>query len=171
MSAKDGPETADWFLTDPGTGLPIASDDQHNRWTGMQQMTQTGHGYITEDSGERVQFDSGMVRDIEEDKPDYTLIDQAYLYRWAMLMVRGAKKYGRNNWRKANSEEELQRFKSSAYRHLMEWLAEDPADKEDHAAAIAFNIAGAEYVKNRLNQTRLVDPIVVEQWKRGMHAD
>jgi hypothetical protein len=132
---------------------------------GMSQMVRDG--YVTKDSGERVQFDSGMVRDIEEDKPDYTLIDAAYLYRWAMLMVRGAKKYGRNNWRKANSEEELQRFKSSALRHMMEWLLDDPNDREDHAAAIAFNVAGAEYVKTRLHTTIPAKVVPGTEWHRG----
>ena len=165
MSAKDGPETADWFLTDPGTGLPIASDDQHNRWTGMQQMTQTGHGYITEDSGERVQYDSGMVRDTAKGKPDYTLIDEPFLYRWAMLMVRGAEKYGRDNWRKAQGEEELIRFKASAARHMQQWL--DGDEDEDHAAAVCFNLAAAEMVKAKIEARGIIPALVVEPWHRG----
>lgn len=105
-------------------------------------------GFITKDSGVREEYDSGMVRDTQDGKPDYTLIDRAFLKRWAELMTRGAEKYGRENWRNANSQAELDRFKSSANRHLIQWL--DGETDEDHAAAVAFNLAAAEYTKNQL---------------------
>lgn len=104
--------------------------------------------FTTKDSGKREEYASGMRRDTQEGKPDYTLLDPAFLKRWAELMVRGAEKYGRDNWRKANSVVELIRFKSSAFRHFMQWINGDT--DEDHAAAVAFNIAAAEYVKTKL---------------------
>jgi Domain of unknown function (DUF5664) len=104
--------------------------------------------YVTKDSGAREEYASGMRRDTQQGKPDYTLIDRAFLYRWAMLMTRGAEKYGRENWRLAASETELERFRSSALRHMMQWL--DGEGEEDHAAAVAFNIAAAEMVKSKL---------------------
>lgn len=105
-------------------------------------------GYVTKDSGEREEYKSGMVRDTQKGKPDYTLIDPPFLKRWAALMTRGAEKYGRDNWRKADSQDELDRFKASAFRHLMQWLEGDT--EEDHAAAVCFNLAAAEHVKSRL---------------------
>ena len=36
-------------------------------------------------------------------------------------MARGAEKYGENNWMLANSEEEAVRFRSSAWRHFIQW--------------------------------------------------
>lgn len=104
--------------------------------------------FITKDSGQRQEYASGMRRDLADGKPDYLLIDPEYLRRWAELMSRGAVKYGAENWRLANSKEELRRFKSSAFRHFMQWL-NDEID-EDHAVAVAFNIAAAEYVKEKL---------------------
>lgn len=104
--------------------------------------------FTTKDSGQRIDYPSGMHRDIQQGKPRYDLIDRDFLYRWAMLMMRGAEKYGEDNWRLANSEDELRRFKASAIRHMMQWLNGE-AD-EDHAAAVAFNIAAAEYVAERL---------------------
>jgi len=101
--------------------------------------------YETLDSGKREEYASGMHRDTEVGKPRYDLIDPVMLKRWAELMSRGAKKYGENNWRKADSYEELDRFISSAMRHLMQWR--DGETGEDHAAAVLFNIAAAEYVK------------------------
>lgn len=104
--------------------------------------------YKVKDSGARESYASGMVRDTEEGKPDYTLLPLEFLKRWAWHMTRGAEKYGRENWRKASSQDELMRFRASALRHMMQWL-EGEGD-EDHAAAVCFNVAAAEYAKGRL---------------------
>ena len=112
-------------------------------------MTDPREGYVTKDSGVREEYASGMVRDTQAGKPNYYLIDRAFLKRWAALMTRGADKYGVDNWRHANSEKELERFKASALRHMMQWL--DGDTEEDHAAAVAFNIAAACYVEDKLN--------------------
>jgi|SRR5579872_4887725 len=104
--------------------------------------------FDTKDSGKREEFTTGMVRDTQDDKPRYDLIDAVFLKRWAELMARGARKYGENNWRKAATEEELRRFKASAIRHMYQWLSGDL--DEDHAVAVAFNLAGAEMVKEKL---------------------
>ena len=105
--------------------------------------------FITKDSGKRLSFKSGMVRDIEDDKPQYDLVYLPMLKRWAELMGRGAKKYGRNNWKLASGQEELDRFKGSALRHMIQWIEGD--ESEDHASAVFFNISGAEYVHSKLN--------------------
>jgi hypothetical protein len=107
--------------------------------------------YVTKDSGKRIDYKSGMRRDLQgEDKARYDLVYQPMFKRWAELMARGALKYGENNWKLANSEEELKRFKASAYRHFFQWFnGENP--EEDHAAAVFFNIAAAEMVKEKLN--------------------
>lgn len=104
--------------------------------------------YKTKDSGKRLKFNSGMVRDIEDDKPQYDLVYLPMLKRWAELMGRGAKKYGRHNWKLASGEAELERFKGSAFRHLVQWIEGD--ETEDHASAVFFNISGAEMVKEKL---------------------
>lgn len=111
--------------------------------------------WVTKDSGKRAEFASGMVRDINDGKPRFSLCladgvpyDEQLLTRWAMLMERGRIKYGLRNWQNANSQEELDRFRDSALRHMMQWMCDE--DDEDHAAAILFNVMGAEYVKRRL---------------------
>ena len=111
--------------------------------------------FITKDSGKRQDYKSGMRRDLQEGKPRYDLCipleGESMFKRWAELMARGAEKYGERNWEKANSPEELARFKASAFRHFMQWFAgENP--EEDHAAAIFFNVQCAEYVKQKLNK-------------------
>jgi hypothetical protein len=105
-------------------------------------------GFTVKDSGQRQEYASGMVRDTQEGKPDYTLLPLEFLERWAAHMTKGAEKYGRDNWRRASGEEELTRFRASAMRHLMQWLRGDR--DEDHASAVAFNVAAAEYVEGRI---------------------
>lgn len=108
--------------------------------------------FITRDSGQRATFDSGMVRDTQDDKPRFDLItpaflpyDQQMLTRIAALLGRGADKYDDRNWEKAKGVEELRRFRASAFRHFIQWWC-SADDGEDHAAAVFFNIQGAEYV-------------------------
>lgn len=101
------------------------------------------------DSGTRESFDSGMVRDTEDGKADYTLVfDGPMLRRWAEHMTKGAKKYERRNWMKAAGVEELERFKRSLLRHIAAYLAGER--DEDHLAAAMFNINGIAYVEEKL---------------------
>lgn len=104
--------------------------------------------FEVKDSGVREEYESGMRRDTQEGKPDYTLIHIPFLTRLAIHLVKGAKKYGENNWKLANSPAELKRFKKSAIRHMIQWLSEE--DDEDHMAAVCFNLMAAEYVKDRI---------------------
>lgn len=112
--------------------------------------------YITKDSGKRQEYPSGMRRDTQEGKPRYDLIDLDMLTRWAELMARGAEKYGEDNWKLADSEEERTRFRASAFNHFVKWL-KGVDDGEDHAAAILFNVAAYEYVKGVMEKDRPQD--------------
>ena len=101
--------------------------------------------YKVNDSGERVEYPSGMVRDTQEGKTNYALIrDGVMFHRWAEHLTKGAEKYGKRNWCLANSPEEMERFVESACRHFEQWLLGE--DDEDHAAAVMFNIDAAETV-------------------------
>jgi len=111
--------------------------------------------FVTKDSGKRQNYKSGMRRDLQDGKPRFDLIiplNQLYtetlLYRWAMLMMRGYEKYGERNWEKANSKEELNRFKQSAFRHFMQWLQNE--EDEDHVAAVCYNLNAYEWLKEKL---------------------
>lgn len=105
--------------------------------------------FVVKDSGQRQEFASGMRRDTTEGKVDYTLVLRGPMFkRWAKQLMLGALKYGKNNWLKAKGDEELQRFRESALRHFLQWFWGDT--DEDHAAAVFFNINGAEYVKEQM---------------------
>ena len=110
--------------------------------------------FIVKDSGKRAQFQSGMVRDTTEGKPDVELIFNGPMAdRWATHLTKGAQKYpdpapGQPNWMLADGMEERVRFRKSAVRHFRQWLRGDV--DEDHAAAVYFNINGHEYVKGKM---------------------
>jgi hypothetical protein len=132
--------------------------------------------YVTKDSGQRVDFPSGMRRDIADDKPNFSLclaegvpFEEQLLTRWAALMQRGAKKYGDRNWEQANSVEELERFRSSALRHMIQW-ATGAAPEEDHAAAVVFNLAAYEATKRKL-QDKPSEPLVLRDGARVRISD
>ena len=104
--------------------------------------------FITKDSGKRQEYASGMRRDVQENKPRFDLIYEPLLTEWAYLMARGAEKYTENNWKKANSIEELNRFKASAWRHFVQFMKGE--EDEAHHAAVLFNIAGCMYVMDKI---------------------
>lgn len=114
-----------------------------------------GLPFSTKDSGKRDEYASGMVRDTQEGKPRFDLMfpldvpyDQQMLTRIAALMARGAEKYGDRNWERGEGEVELDRAKSSAFRHFVQWLTEE--NDEDHAAAVFFNIQQVEYLRYKM---------------------
>ncbi len=101
--------------------------------------------YAIKDSGERAEFESGMVRDTADGKVLWHLVhDGPMLKRYAQHLTTGAVKYEARNWMKADSMVEWERFSESAYRHFMQWYEGDV--DEDHASATWFNINGREYV-------------------------
>lgn len=114
-------------------------------------MSNLAGPFITKDSGERQEFPTGMRRDVQSDKPRYDLVYAGpLLERWAWLLKRGAEKYGDNNWTLASTQEELDRFQSSAARHFAQWMQGDQT--EDHAAAIVFNLNGALHVEAKMKE-------------------
>lgn len=104
--------------------------------------------FVVRDSGQRQEYPSGMRRDTTDGKPLYTLIPRELLRRYAEHLTKGAEKYGRENWKLANSQEELDRFRDSAFRHFIQWM--NGERDEDHLAAVIFNMWAADYVEEKL---------------------
>jgi len=120
--------------------------------------------FTTKDSGARAEFESGMVRDTEEGKARFDLLlplnvpySEQFLTRCAGLMARGAKKYTERNWEQADSEQELGRYKSSAFRHFLQWMSGE--DDEDHAAAVFFNLLAHESTKYKWSEADMAESI------------
>jgi hypothetical protein len=103
--------------------------------------------FTIKDSGKRKFFESGMQRD-SEDKIRYDLIPVWFLERFAEHLTKGAKKYKPRNWELAETEEELERFIQSAWRHFIALLRNET--DEDHMAALTFNLCGIEMVREKL---------------------
>jgi hypothetical protein len=105
--------------------------------------------FTVKDSGVREHFNSGMQRDTSKDKVRYDLLfDGPLLERWAVQLTKGAKKYEARNWMKAEGLEEYNRFRESAARHFVQWMRGEI--DEDHAAAVVFNLNGALYVEQQM---------------------
>lgn len=116
--------------------------------------------YTTKDSGARAQYDSGMVRDTNQGKARFDLLfakgvpyNEQLLTRFAQLMERGAVKYAARNWEQANGQAELDRFKESAFRHLMQWLCGET--DEDHATAVMFNLLAYESTLYKIEEFKI----------------
>lgn len=110
--------------------------------------------FVVKDSGKQEQFNSGMMRETATGKTNWWRVFVGpMLERYAIHLTKGATKYpdvtpGTPNWTLAAGEEELARFKDSAARHFVQWLRGDR--DEDHAAAVIFNLDGAEYVREKM---------------------
>lgn len=120
--------------------------------------------FTIKDSGARQEFEGGMVRDTAEGKIDWLSVRFGpMLRRWASHCTAGRIKYpdpepGVPNWTLAQGQEEQIRFQTSAARHFEQWLAGDR--DEDHAAAVFFNINGAEYVREKMQGERLPGMVI-----------
>lgn len=122
-----------------------------NRRCRLTPKTKPADEFIVKDSGKRLEFTSGMVRDVTEGKIDYSLtLDGPMFKRWADHLTKGARKYSSRNWMKAAGQEELDRFRESALRHFVQWYYGET--DEDHASAVYFNVNGAEFVKSNLSK-------------------
>lgn len=90
--------------------------------------------FTVKDSGARLDFVTGSRRDVEDGKPDWTLLPWVALGRVAEHLRKGAVKYGRHNWSKGQS---MGRAERSLGRHYVQYLQGDRS--EDHLSAIVFN--------------------------------
>ncbi len=105
------------------------------------------------DSGKRVTFASGSMRDPGEGKIKWSRITFGpMMRRWAQHLTTAEAKYpdprpGVPNFTLIETDEEFYRYKESAFRHFMSWFF-DEVD-EDHASATFFNINGVEIIKDK----------------------
>lgn len=107
---------------------------------------------------DNVTLESGMVRSSTEGKVNPLLVrDGPMFMRWAWHLTKAVASKGKRNWMNARSDDDLERFLEAFSRHAEQWLddvrahrAGRPTSGEDHAAALIFNVNGAEYVLERI---------------------
>lgn len=108
----------------------------------MEQASMMYRGL--QDSGNRREFDTGAVRDMQEGKGRCDLLPALALLRLARHYEAGANKYSARNWEKGIP---ISVMLDSGLRHLFKYL--DGQNDEDHLAAAAWNILGAMWMEEK----------------------
>lgn len=96
------------------------------------------------DSGDRREFESGAVRDMEVGKGRCDLLPACAILRLARHYEAGAIKYEDRNWEKGMP---ISVMMDSAMRHMLKYLNGDT--DEDHLVAAAWNIMGAMWMEEK----------------------
>ncbi len=109
-------------------------------------------GYVTKDSGKRVEFATGSRRDTTEGKGSFVSLSPHMLRRVAELMERGALKYGLFNYEKGQP---FSRVLDSLMRHTNQIRLGDTT--EDHASAAVFNAMALIHFQEEIKAGRM-DP-------------
>ncbi len=99
---------------------------------------------MLKDSGNRREFETGAVRDMQEGKGRCDLLPACALLRLSKHYEAGAKKYEARNWEKGIP---ISVMIDSAMRHLLKYM--DGQTDEDHLAAVAWNILGAMWMEEK----------------------
>ncbi|NDB34183.1 MAG: hypothetical protein EB023_02305 [Flavobacteriia bacterium] len=102
---------------------------------------------VVKDSGQRQEFETGSVRDTNENKGRFDLLPPYALFMWARQLEEGAKKYDSRNWEKGQP---LSRYADSALRHLIKHLA--GMRDEKHDVACLWNIGAMIETKHRIDK-------------------
>lgn len=103
--------------------------------------------FETKDSGERRSFDTGAVRDINNDKGRYDLLSPIVLERLAKLLQRGAIKYKARNW---ESGMPLSVYMDSGLRHIFKF--QEGHRDEDHLTAGIWNFQALLHIEEMINR-------------------
>ena len=105
---------------------------------------------MIKDSGNRREFDSGALRDIQEGKGRFDLAPWVAIWEVAKHCENGAKKYGEHNVDKGIP---IHSFIDSAFRHLAKYV--DGWTDEPHLVAAAWNILWA--IQTEIKHPQLKD--------------
>lgn len=92
---------------------------------------------VIKDSGSRTEFESGAVRDVQNDKGRMDLLPKMTIWALARHYEEGAKKYADRNWEKGMP---VSRMLDSAERHLFKF--ELGMTDENHLIAAIWNVIG-----------------------------
>ena len=106
--------------------------------------------YEIKDSGTRENFDTGAVRDIQENKGRFDLIPPETLTALAVHYEKGCKKYGDRNWEKGIP---VNIFLNSAMRHLVKTIK--GMRDENHLISAIWNLFCAYETILRIQKGKL----------------
>lgn len=121
--------------------------------------TQLGFDGVVDGGKERTVFAGGAVREASTGNGRFDLLPPIALFRLAKHYENGALKYADRNWEKGLP---LSRFIDSAFRHLMKFMLGER--KEDHLAAILWNIAGYIHTEAMIQEGKLPETLRDVPW-------
>jgi hypothetical protein len=111
--------------------------------------------YEIQDSGTRMEFSTGAVRDIPIGKGRFDLLSPISLKRLAVHMEKGCIKYKDRNWEKGIP---LHSFFDSAIRHMYTYVYHkmmNTEPDEDHMAAAFWNLHGFLHTEEMIKNGKL----------------
>ena len=100
-------------------------------------------------TGPQTEYETGYRRDGREGKVMFTTLDWGMIERAAAHMTKGAARYGKHNWRNAETERELEDATDSLWRHVLGFVRNDRS--EDHWGGIYHNCTVIEHVRAKRN--------------------
>lgn len=106
--------------------------------------------FVVKDSGKREEFITGSKRDTRDGKGRFDLLPWEAIRRWAVLLEKGAIKYGERNWELGQP---TARYFDSAIRHLYNWYSGERT--EDHLAAALFNVGAIIFTETAIKAGKL----------------
>jgi len=110
--------------------------------------------YVIKDSGKRQEFETGAVRDTQENKGRFDLLPMFALMDLAKHFQAGCQKYGDRNWEKGIP---ISRFVDSGMRHLTEFTV--GMRDENHLIAAIWNLFCAYDTKQRIERGLLPESL------------
>jgi hypothetical protein len=110
--------------------------------------------YQIKDSGERSEFDTGAVRDVQTGKGRYDLLPPFAMHDLARHYQKGCEKYGDRNWEKGIP---ISRYVDSARRHLNEFVM--GLTDEAHLIAACWNLMCAYDTLRRIEHGLLPESL------------
>ncbi len=146
-----------WLVIDAESGETVWRSDH----AGTAPPAGGGDTFVTKDSGEREEWETGSRRDSRAGRGRFDLLSPVALRRLAQLYERGAVKYGDRNWEKGQP---LSRYLDSAIRHLFTYLEGDRA--EDHITAAAWNCMAFVHTEERIKNGQLPGALMDLDGKR-----
>lgn len=93
---------------------------------------------------------SGFQRNDAKGRPRFDLIPTGELEELALLYGHGADCFGVRNWEKADSQEDIDSFIESAFRHFIQCVNGD--EDENHGIRAIWNIIGILHTRKKLNK-------------------
>ncbi len=131
------------------------------------QHTRPSENFTVLDSGEREEFASGAVRDLQKGKGFWYCLPYHPMKRVVILYENGSYKYDLHNWRLGIPKRV---FLNSAMNHLMKCIEHEydgSFTEEDNAAAVVFNMLG--YMQ--MQRDDMENPAKPEQSPDGVRSD